>query len=220
MASPPTVSQATTTLYSFLPQFVQDNDAAGGWQFLTWLDGIGQQQQLIDNLCRDTESGIGWSVVLDVSRCPTYALPWLAQFVGVRFTGAQLNDDYMMRSAILAKGNFARGTVAAIVAAVTAALGSAGGTVKVIERVNAAGQPDPYALTIVSQDAGGDLAYSELPGYVANALSLAPGVDPTNANVATVFPNYNNFPVSTSAARTAAALAAIPAGLVATVVNT
>ena len=218
MPSMPTVAQATTTLYDFLPEFVRDNDAAGGWQFLTWLDGIGQQQQLIDSLCRDSQEGLGWSTVMDVSKCPTYALPWLAQFVGVRFTGVQLNNDYQMRSAILGKGNFARGSLQAIVAAVNSAIGN-GGSVNIIERVNAAGKPDAYALTVAYKDQNGSITYAELPGYVSTALSLGIGVDPTNANVATVFPNYSNFPVSTAPQVTAAVLAAIPAGLVATVID-
>ena len=212
----PVVAQATTTLYSYLPQFIQDNDAAGGWQFLLWLDGIGQQQQLIDSLCRDSEQGIGWSSVMDVSQCPTYALPWLAQFVGVRFTGAQLNSDVLMRSAILGKGNFARGSLQAIVAAVNSAIG-ADGSVNIIERVNAAGQPDPYALTVAYKDQDGSMTYAELPGYLTTALSLTHAA--TNADVATIFADYNNFPVSTAAQVTQAVLAAIPAGLVATVLD-
>lgn len=210
MLNPTTCSPDTLQLWSYLPQFVQDNDAAGGYQFLTWLDGIGSQQQLIDNLCRDTPEAQGWSIVLDVSRCPTYALPWLAQFVGVRFTGTQMLSDAAMRSAILNKTGFARGSLAGIAASVRALLN---GAVQIIERVNGVtGQPDPYQLIINYTDEDGNLTYGELqteyPWYTSA------GGTP---NVSGSFPYYDDFPPPTVEDYNAEIAAFVPAGLVVTV---
>lgn len=208
MVNPQTCAPDTLRLWSFLPPFLQDTDEQNNYTFLTWLNGIGQQQQLIDTLVRDEPPNPGWSIVLDVTRCPTYALPWLAQFVGVRFDGDTLANDAAMRNAILNKGNFSRGTVSAITAAAVPFLDPVTGFVRVIERY-----PDPYSLLI---EVGGDLnsmTYSELalqyPWYT-NA-----GGTPS---VSGTFPTYNSFPTSNQATVTAAIQSVIPAGLVATVV--
>lgn len=38
---------------------------------------------VVEELARDSDDGPGWSALVDVDRCPTYALPWLAQLAGV-----------------------------------------------------------------------------------------------------------------------------------------
>lgn len=206
--TPTTCAPDTLVLWHFLPQFLKDADAANDYLFLTWLDGMGQQLQILDNLCRDDAGGQpGWSILLDVGRCPTYALPWLAQFVGVRFNGAQLASDSAMRTAILAEGNFKRGTVAAIQAAAAPYL-APGGYVNIIERY-----PDAYSLTV---QVFGDLnaaTYAELTLEYPTYNLLVPGNPPYPA-----LPYYSSFPHSNQSTVTAAIEAAIPAGLVTTVV--
>ena len=202
MVTPQTCTADTNKLWGFLPQFVRINDQANGYQFLSWLDGICQQQQIIDDLCRDTPTALGWSIILDVGRCPTYALPWLGQLVGVRFSSLILGNDNAMRSAIIAKGGFGRGTVAAITAIASPYLGPTG-YVNIIEQ-----HPDPYSLTIQIFGAVGALSYADLA--VQN---------PTYADVATAYPYYDDMNSSQAEAVIAAAIqAAIPAGLVANIV--
>jgi hypothetical protein len=138
---------------------------------------------------------------MDVGRCPTYALPWLAQFVGVRFTGAQVGNRSAMQAAILAEGNFNRGTVASIQAVVAPYL-QAGGYVNIIERY-----PDPYSLLI---QVIGDLNTGT---YAALARTYA-----TYAIVDSTFTTYADWPASNEAALTTLIKRAIPAGLVPTVV--
>jgi len=208
MLNPSTCAADTLKLWKFLPPFLQTQDAANNYTFLTWLDGIGQQQQILDNLLRDdTQGNPGWSIVLDVTRCPTYALPWLAQFVGVRFNGATVGNDALMRQAIVNKTGFSRGTPAAIVAAVTPYLGTTG-FVNIIER-----SPDAYSLTIQIHGALGVLDYAQLakqyPWYTS--AGGTPNVDGS-------FPTYASFPNNTQAMVTAVVQAAIPAGLVANIV--
>lgn len=207
--TPENASPDTLELYSYLPQFLQDTDAENHYTFLSWLEGIGSQQQIIDDLCRDTPEAIGWSTIFNVGTCPTYALPWLAQCVGVRFPGT-LTSDALQRQAILAQAGMKRGTVAAIQAAILPYLGS-NGSVQIIERY-----PDPYSLTIVYGDNDGSLTYSEL----AVQKPLYAEIPETNVPVGTPgYPNYNDFPVQTGASVAAVALAAVPAGLIATVID-
>ena len=57
----------------------------------------------------------GWSILLDVARCPGYALPWLGQFVGVNVDSTL--DEAGQRQQIRAETGMARGTPASLVAA-------------------------------------------------------------------------------------------------------
>ena len=131
--TPDNASADTLELYGYLPQFVKDNDANNQYTFLSWLEGICSQEQKIDDLCRDTVYGPGWSSIMDVGRCPTYALPWLAQFVGVNIPGEILENDTLIRQTILAKNSFARGSLAGIVNGILLILGP-GSAVNIIER--------------------------------------------------------------------------------------
>ena len=212
---PPTVtpdnaSTDTLELYGYLPQFVRDNDANNQYTFLSWLEGIGSQQQKIDDLCRDTQYGPGWGVVMDVGRCPNYALPWLAQFVGVNIPGTIQGtspaQDYAMRQTILAKNSFARGSLQGVVNGILMLLGP-GAAVNVIERY-----PDPYSLLIQYTDDNGSLTYGELairyPWY---------GPSGGSPNVSDSFPLYDDFPAPTQGDVAAEIQQLIPGGLVATI---
>lgn len=208
MVNPTTCAADTLRLWNFLPPNLQQTDANNNYIFLTWLDGIGQQQQILDNLLRDDNKGNpGWSIILDVTRCPTYALPWLAQFVGVRFTGPVVGNDSLMRSAIVSKNGFNRGTVASITAAITPYL-SSGGYVNIIERT-----PDPYSLTVQVHGAIGAMDWAELskayPWYTNS------GGTPSLTGT---FSTYAAFPTSTQGAITAIIQASVPAGIIVSVV--
>lgn len=58
-------------------------DEEHGWALLHFLSAVGHPFQLIEDLARDSDLGPGWSALLDVDRCPAWALRWLGQFVGV-----------------------------------------------------------------------------------------------------------------------------------------
>lgn len=207
MVDPTTCSPDTLRLWSFLPEFAQTNDATGGYLFLSWLEGAvaggslyntsASGLQDIDNLCRDTPAHLGWSSIMDVARCPVYALPWLAQFIGVRFTGSTVGDPAAMRLAILEQSNFNRGTLATIAAAAAPYL-NANGYVKVIERY-----PDAYSLTVQVHGAKGVLTYAGL-ALTAPLYSNLPGLYPTYADMGDS---------SSNATITAAIQATIPGGL-------
>jgi hypothetical protein len=209
--TPENASPDTLILYGFLPQFLRDTDSENQYTFLSWLEGIGSQQQIVDDLCRDAQSGPGWSALMDIGRCPNFALPWLAQCVGVRFPGPIVGSDAvhdnLMRQYILAMPNFYRGTVATITAAAQAAVGS--GIIKIIERY-----PDPYSFSVVYIDGDGSLDYSQLA--TAAPWYTSAGGSP---NVTSLYPVYDDFPVSTEPDINATVQAVTPGGLIATVVN-
>jgi P2-related tail formation protein len=144
----PVVADATLDLYDRLYPFQNvtdaygNNDAALGYPLLRFLDGIGQIMQQTLNLFQDTPQGPGWSQIFDPTRCPTEALPWLAQWVGVRFNQTQ-NTDGAQRAAIQAEQGFNRGTVAALQNAAAQWL-TPHQAVLIYERT-----PDPYSFTVV-----------------------------------------------------------------------
>jgi hypothetical protein len=69
----------------------------------------------VDGVARDTEAHVGWGTLLDVDVAPNWALPWLAQFVGV--THIRGMDDASQRIRIKEASGFQRGTPAAIIGA-------------------------------------------------------------------------------------------------------
>lgn len=135
-------SFASTLYVALAPLAQQDDDY--GWSLLILLNAIGTMFQELDDVERDTVDGPGWSPLLDLDRCPDYALPWLAQFVGVRVlpdsTAAQ------QRARILATDGWRRGTPAAIVGATKATL--TGTQSVVIRERDVSGADPPYTLIV------------------------------------------------------------------------
>lgn len=182
--------------------WARDEDASG--LLLKWLAGIGNMVQQLLSLSADSydlegEVAPGWSQVLDIERAPTVALPWLAQFVGVRFPDSFRDDE--MRYAIRSETGFSRGTPASILAAVNKHL------LPTFEATLVERDTSPYHLSINVPAAG-------VVGP-ATCLSIALGfthcsdLPPHFATCADLW--------SSPAQITADLLAAIPAGLVAAI---
>jgi hypothetical protein len=196
MTAPPAVTAAGQLLYDELGP-ITAGDEQLGYPLLRFCDAIaGRLLQAVDDLCRDTDDGPGWSQLLDPDRVPTEGITWLAQFVGTQIDPAATEDA--QRAQILAESGFARGTPAAIIAAAQRYLTGAQ-TIQLVER----DANDPYLLTVVvygSQVVGqsyGDLSHE----YATYALLDG------------AFPTYADF--ASGADELAVALeAAKPAGLV------
>ena len=118
--TPDTARPDTLTLYSSVPEYIQDWDAQNGYSLLSWVDGAFAMLQPIDELVRDgyDNNGIGYSLlfnylyyysgtlqgvssqgladVADVNQALT-VLPWFAQFVGTELpqipTSALFSQD-------------------------------------------------------------------------------------------------------------------------------
>jgi hypothetical protein len=58
----------------------------------------------------------GWSQILDINRCPDFALPWLAQFVGATLSQNSGLTRQQMIQKITQRAGFNRGTVASMIA--------------------------------------------------------------------------------------------------------
>lgn len=139
-------------LYAMLEPLAQ-LDIQAGWSLLILVNAIGTAYQLVEDWVRDTPDGPGWSLLLDVNRCPPEALPWLGQFAGVRIPPA-LVVDADRRAWVASTDGFKRGTRAAIIGAARATLTGAQ-TVVFRERDGAAmghpGSPDyAYGLTVIT----------------------------------------------------------------------
>jgi len=80
---------------------------------------FGMMFQVVEDYGRDDPitGQPGWSVVMDISKCPNEALPWLGQFVGVRLPTGLTPDQ--QRAYIKDAPGWDRGTVAALKAAVS-----------------------------------------------------------------------------------------------------
>lgn len=106
-------------LYGMLAPLAQHDDQAG-FSLLILANAIGTMYQLVEDLVRDTPEGPGWSMLVDLDRCPDDALPWLAQFVGVRLLPGSNPSE--QRARIASTDGFRRGTVAALVGAAASTL--------------------------------------------------------------------------------------------------
>jgi len=83
----------------------------------TYIGGLSDPLfQIVDDWASDTDDGKpGYSILIDIDRCPDNALPWLAQFVGAKLTVGL--SPAQQREQIRGLGNWKRGTVAAMQAA-------------------------------------------------------------------------------------------------------
>ena len=121
-------SYNTDAIYSTVPQFIQDKDAANGYTLYNFIFSNCAPLDLLDNLIRDnigvngqvdiTNYGgaPGWSQIIDINRCPNYALPWLAQFVGTKLNYTVTDNNRADAVAnILGHSIWARGTVASLI---------------------------------------------------------------------------------------------------------
>jgi Phage tail protein (Tail_P2_I) len=174
-------------------------DPVNAWSLLILCNAIGTMYQLIEDYVRDSPDGPGWSALMDLDRCPTEALPWLAQFAGVRLLPG--TTDAQQRERIRSTDGFRRGTVAAITAAAQRTLTGAK-TVGITERAGgdayaftvttyAAETPDTLATynALLAQKPGGlKMTYST--GVAGQVYSVLAGRVATYSAMTTRYPNY------------------------------
>lgn len=150
----PVLSSFAAELYERLAPIAWD-EARQDYALAKYLGGLGQMFQVVDDYGRDQlvngEYAPGWSQLLDINRCPSPALGWLAQFVGVRLqTGL---SDAAQRARIQGTDGWNRGKVSAIVAAAQQYL-TGTKTVIIRERDPAACAAQPaYGLTVITKTA-------------------------------------------------------------------
>lgn len=204
MTPQPTLKSFAQRLYDSV-QPVADEDVNHGWALLLYCSALGSMFQIMEDYGRDQVVGSklapGWSQILDPSRAPTAALPWLGQFVGVHVT-AGLSDE-AMRLQVTGVGGWQRGTPAAMIAAAQATL-TGTKSVTVIER-----NGSPYNITVITKTsetpnpaatraalisqkvAGLTLDYVNIDGQIYYDLLNTNGL--TYSNTFTIYANYQNL---------------------------
>jgi hypothetical protein len=134
------------------------NDEQLGWPLAHFIAAqMGPLEDLVE-WTSDTDAGPGYSVFLDIDRCPAIALPWLAQFKGVVIP-AGLTEDKQRAWIRSAEGQH-RGTVDALERAGQRHL-TGTKSVRVLERVGG----NAYAMTAVTRT-------SETPDPAATLADL------------------------------------------------
>jgi len=102
---------------------MQWDEATQGWPLAIYVGAHGDVlYQEIEDYASDSDDGehVGWSMFLDIDRCPDKGLPWLAQLVGVNLPGGLTAAQ--QRTMIKALQNWQRGTRQAMRAAAQAFL--------------------------------------------------------------------------------------------------
>lgn len=107
-------SDFTTAVYNMLEP-LQDADVPLGLPLLSFVKAIASMFDDVDLVVRDQDGAPGWAVALDANNAPSYMLPWLGQWAGVNVDTSQ--DVPTQRGQILSHSGFARGTLAAMLAA-------------------------------------------------------------------------------------------------------
>lgn len=102
-------------IYEQFPEYLQNNDLE------TFVTALGDMFQEMTDLSADGPNGeIGWSILVDLSRAPSEALPWLAQFVGA--TTIPSLSDADQRTYIQSKPGWKRGSLDGMTAEIQAVL--------------------------------------------------------------------------------------------------
>ena len=194
-------------LYDMLAPVAQ-LDPLYAWSLLILCNAIGVPYQLVEDLVRDTPEGPGWSAIMDADRCPPDALPWLAQFAGVRIPPGMTDVD-AQRAWVKSTDGFNRGTPSALIGAAKSTL--TGAQRLIFRERDGAAQGDPsspdyaYHLTVYSYatetpDATATLnaLLAQKPGgivlhYHAATMQDYQNVKTTNASYAVVKSTFKDY---------------------------
>ena len=84
-------------------------------ELLAFVRALVEPLAFVDDVVRDTDEYVGWGTLMDVDVAPVWALPWLAQFVGVSYVYGESEASQRIR--IKEASGFHRGTPAAIIGA-------------------------------------------------------------------------------------------------------
>lgn len=136
---------AQDVLDALLPMLYAD--VAPDTPLTDYVTGLSQPFELVEEWASDTDTQVGWSLLLDVDRCPLEALPWLAQLVGLRLNTALSEAD--QRQQLHDVSNWKRGTPGAIIGAPKPYLT---GTQSVVlrERYDGSGNDAPYDFEVIT----------------------------------------------------------------------
>lgn len=138
----PVVSVAAEDLYARLGPWAARDTSDARWTLLQVAEAVGARLQVVEDIVRDTDTHVGWGVVMDADATPIEWLGWLGQFAGVRLRYGL--TDLAQRARVKSTDGMKRGTPAAIVGAAQQTL-TAPKTVYLVERHGSA-----YRLTVTT----------------------------------------------------------------------
>jgi len=121
------------------------DDAEHGWAHAHLSEALASKAIQLQEAF-DPEDAASFETILDPARCPSWALPWLAQLVGLALPATA--DDARRREIISALAPQARGTVAAMRAA--ASLYLTGSQTVFFRERDPTGSDPPYTLEVVT----------------------------------------------------------------------
>lgn len=139
------MSFAQDVLDALAPMLYAEADT--GSALTDYATGVSLPFELVEEWVSDTDTDIGWSLLLDVDRCPVEALPWLAQIVGLSLDTALSEAD--QRQQIEDVSNWKRGTPGAIIGAPAPYL-TGTKTVVLRERYDGSGNDAPYDFEVIT----------------------------------------------------------------------
>lgn len=139
------MSFTSDVLDALAPMLYSGNEPLGDY-----LGGLSLPFELVETWASDTDTHIGWSLLLDVDRCPVEALPWLAQMIGMTLDTSL--SEANQRQQISQAGNWKRGTLPAMQAAPAPYL-TGSKAVIVRERYDGSGNDAPYYMEVITFDA-------------------------------------------------------------------
>lgn len=145
MAAEPTLAEL---LYES-PGFHVDDDAAQGFALRKFCEALCTPMQPVYDLVRPRLDMAGWGIVLDANLCPAYALPYLAQYVGVQITPQM--SELQIRNEIRQPSGWRRGQTGSIRIQTRATLDPAVAEPLVIVRPNTPEVGRHYVRTLLSQ---------------------------------------------------------------------
>lgn len=138
----------TTDLLDNLAPMLYAEEETGD-ALATYLTALATPFELVEEWASDTDDAVGWSLLVDIDRCPDIALPWLAQLVGIKtrdITGLTADQQ---RQQIRDLGNWKRGTIPAIRAAVLPYL-TGTQTIIIRERFDGSANDAPYNIQVIT----------------------------------------------------------------------
>lgn len=145
----PAASAFAESAYAKLAPIAREDERLD-WPLLRYIIGLSEMFAKVESIVR-APGRAPYSPLLDVTVCPPFALPFLAQFAGVRLRPAKIGetlDDWAVyaRDAILRRGGRNRGRLDAMVSAIQETL-TGTRTVRFIERTGG----DAYTATAITR---------------------------------------------------------------------
>lgn len=187
---PPAMGAVAAAVYAQLRPLARD-DETYGWPLAHYVAAKYKPLEDVASWVRDSDDGPGYSVLLDIDRCPAIALPWLAQFKGVVIPDGLSESE--QRAWIRSAEGQHRGTTDALVRAGQRHL-TGTRSVRVLERVGG----NAYAITaLVRTSECADLAVTTADFMSAKRIGIVLTVVSSNTPIYDeATRNYNAVAVS------------------------